>query len=230
MGGNAGAEMMEKRDREFKDLSYDEIFKRHMKLSDTYWTLTHDEKRMTHRLNQELERRDYEQNPLPHYADIISPLNSGYESLKEMMKDIERLELVQALSDCKDDPDKIEERIKLVEHRSDVWTLKEREEFVAQWVSHHVKPKGMTKTEWQKEQSGRRRLLKQQRKADTVLESNSPILRFSEMIEDLGYRCECKGERMRRGEFCRICKLGTKLTEYAINLFKDAAEGRSSLV
>jgi hypothetical protein len=43
-------------------------------------------------------------------------------------------------------------------------------------------------------------------------------------------RCECEAEKMRQGIFCPTCRLLVKVNDYLLDLFKDAAEGRSSVI
>lgn len=62
---------------------------------------------------------------------------------------------------------------------------------------------------------------------------NSPMSKYKEEILDK-IDCECYSEKNREkmrltGEVCKTCKLILKVREYTLNLFKDAAQGRSSL-
>ncbi len=94
------------------------------------------------------------------------------------------------------------------------------------------KPEGMTKTEWIKEGRRKRQLQKEEGKQDQLDEKfkykNSPISMFEDMIDKIS--CECKGEELRQGTICKTCKLVTKLHQYTLDLFKDAAEGRSTVI
>jgi hypothetical protein len=40
--------------------------------------------------------------------------------------------------------------------------------------------------------------------------------------------CECEGERIRVAEYCDTYRLIVKVDEYMINLFRNAAQGRTS--
>jgi predicted RNA-binding Zn ribbon-like protein len=62
---------------------------------------------------------------------------------------------------------------------------------------------------------------------------NSPQEMYIDMLEMFRWgdsACECEAEKMRAGIYCKTCKLFIHLREYTIQLFKDAAEGRSSYV
>ena len=78
----------------------------------------------------------------------------------------------------------------------------------------------------QKEDRENARLIK----ADRELENNSPIRMFYRMIGEIKTECECEAPKTRAGKFCKICILAGVLREKAIDLFKDAAEGRTSYV
>lgn len=85
-------------------------------------------------------------------------------------------------------------------------------------IARHTKPHELTKTQWKKEQSKKRKAQKEeqkQRRADTELEHNSPSKMFHWMTDELYEACECEAEKMRLGEFCDICKLVTRLRQYS---------------
>jgi hypothetical protein len=90
------------------------------------------------------------------------------------------------------------------------------------------KPDGMTTREWKE----KKRLFKLERK----LEQKDLYLRITStpnwLIEQTIRKipCDCTAEGMRNGITCDTCKLLVKVNEYMVNLFKDAAEGRSSIV
>jgi hypothetical protein len=114
-------------------------------------------------------------------------------------------------------------------HDIELWSHGKRENKIAR----HTKPPELTKTQWKKEQSKKRKAEREankQRKADYELENNSPSWMFHRMTEELYIACECEGEKMRQGEFCDICKLVIKVREYTLDIFKAAAEGRSSYI
>jgi hypothetical protein len=86
---------------------------------------------------------------------------------------------------------------------------------------------GMSEAEWWKRVERKRLELKErhkQYKADNELRFNSAtwqILRNLDVVD-----CRCKAELMRQGQFCPVCRLMIKVHEYALRLFKDAAQGR----
>ena len=91
---------------------------------------------------------------------------------------------------------------------------------------------GMSKAQWEEERKHKKWLIKERKKeyeVDRNLQCNSPtgqILTKLQVVRSNG--CECKAEYMRLGQFCPVCRLMIKVYEYALNLFKDAAEGRTS--
>jgi hypothetical protein len=90
---------------------------------------------------------------------------------------------------------------------------------------------GMTEEQWWKQVERKRREIKErdkQEKLDSELESNSPTWQILDKMEDLIYDgCKCEAELMRQGQFCPVCRLMVKVHEYTLNLFKDAAQGRT---
>jgi hypothetical protein len=62
--------------------------------------------------------------------------------------------------------------------------------------------------------------------------NNSPKRRFeSEVLDKIQCQCYFNSEEMRRtGNICKACVLILKVREYTLNLFKDAAQGRSTIL
>ena len=93
------------------------------------------------------------------------------------------------------------------------------------------KPKGMNKTEWIKQKrrmKQNRREQEKQLKLDRRLEFKmTPIHLFEDQVDKIG--CECEAEGIRQGQFCDTCRLITNVNSYMMKLFKDFAEGRSTL-
>jgi hypothetical protein len=55
-----------------------------------------------------------------------------------------------------------------------------------------------------------------------------PIRVFKKRIGETG--CKCEGEHIRvAGEYCDTCRLIVKVDEYMMNIFRNAAQGRTSL-
>src|SRR5215469_2294693 len=96
----------------------------------------------------------------------------------------------------------------------------------AEMKSKYPKPDGVTKTQWEKDQRKKRRFRKEElkrRKLNDNLESNVPMRVFSRWISAIASECECEGEKIRLdNEYCKVCKLISKVTEYALDLFKNA--------
>ena len=93
------------------------------------------------------------------------------------------------------------------------------------------KPERMTDKEWatkKKVAKKLRRELKRERDDDMKLWSNNPTGMFNRRVDNLRLMCYCNGRVIRNGRICKICRLAKKVDEYMLNLFKDAAEGRSS--
>jgi hypothetical protein len=90
----------------------------------------------------------------------------------------------------------------------------------------------MTKTHWEKERKKKKRLareVRKERESNNKLELNrSPVNLLSERIDKIS--CRCKAEEMRAGQFCKTCKILTKVNEYMESLLKNASEGRSSII
>jgi hypothetical protein len=93
------------------------------------------------------------------------------------------------------------------------------------------KPKGMSKAEWIKQKrrmKKNRREQERQLKLDRRLEFKmTPIHLFEDQVDKIG--CECEAEGIRQGQFCDTCRLITNVNSYMMKLFKDFAEGRSTL-
>lgn len=56
----------------------------------------------------------------------------------------------------------------------------------------------------------------------------NPLNLFLERLAKVG--CRCEAEQMRSGEFCDTCKLVAKINEFTLDLFKRAAQGRTSFI
>lgn len=92
----------------------------------------------------------------------------------------------------------------------------------------HEKPDGMTVKEW-KEKKRLIKLERKQKERDLELEiTSTPNWIIVETIQKV--KCDCMAEGLRNGVMCDTCKLLVKVNEYMMNLFKDAAEGRSTIV
>jgi hypothetical protein len=92
----------------------------------------------------------------------------------------------------------------------------------------YEKPEGMTVKEW-KEKKRLIKLERKQRERDSYLEiTSTPNWLIAETIQKI--KCDCMAEGIRNGVTCDTCKLLVKVNDYMMNLFKDAAEGRSSVV
>lgn len=102
---------------------------------------------------------------------------------------------------------------------------------IATRVFFHKKPEGMTDKEWKNEKKKRRRLnahnVKQEEVDRRLVHKNSPYWLFWDTLKKID--CRCTGEGMRNGMICDTCKLLKKCHNDLIRLFKDAAEGRSSI-
>ncbi|MDQ6862951.1 MAG: hypothetical protein M3044_03930 [Thermoproteota archaeon] len=98
------------------------------------------------------------------------------------------------------------------------------------------KPEGMTNKEWQREKRRKKLELEEQgvksmaqhdRDFKTELQL-CPSWIISHELEKV--LCECKADELRAGICCDTCKLLRKVHDYMLSLFKDAAEGRSTIV
>jgi hypothetical protein len=94
----------------------------------------------------------------------------------------------------------------------------------------YTKPDGMSDREWKE----KKKLIRQERKqmeADEKLENNiTSYWLLSKSLNVCFYKCNCTGEGLRNGIICVVCKLLARVNDYMVNLFKDAAEGRSSVI
>ena len=126
------------------------------------------------------------------------------------------------------------------EQSSEVWKLRqeaiekiERED-AEEFRFLKEKPEGMTNKQWQKEKSRRRLLkheeIKQKQLDDKLRWDKNPNKMFIDRLLKVSMGCECIAEGMRQGVFCKTCRLIVKVNEYTLHLFKDAAEGRSTIV
>ena len=96
------------------------------------------------------------------------------------------------------------------------------------------KPEGMTNKEWAAKRREARKLrkeIKKQNKDDFDLKyHHSSVGIFEHRVNKLRSMCYCTAEGMRKGYVCKVCKLTKKVDDYMMSLFKDAAEGRSSVI
>lgn len=60
----------------------------------------------------------------------------------------------------------------------------------------------------------------------TFRNMRTPWSMLNHNIDSIG--CQCKAENLKQGIYCKTCKLMLKVHEYMMDLFKDAAEGRST--
>jgi hypothetical protein len=206
--------------------------------SDNPFTLSRiREKRKSWKERQAMARREHQQNPLKYYCDKIECIVPDYEisfeeDYKANLEHLKRREqqtkdLLESFND-KYPPEEMTELERRV-YDIEIWGHGKRENKIAR----HTKPPELTKTQWKKEQSKKRKAEREeekQRRADDELERNSPLKMFHRMTDELDEACECEAEKMRQGEFCDICKLVTKVREYMLDVFKAAAEGRASFV
>lgn len=97
---------------------------------------------------------------------------------------------------------------------------------------HWPKPEGMTKTQRLKEKRRKRRLAIEERKErehnDKLWFESRPQWLIQKRIDKIP--CACTAEEIRAGRFCKTCKLLVRVNEYMQDLFKNASEGRSSIV
>lgn len=92
----------------------------------------------------------------------------------------------------------------------------------------YEKPDGMTNKEW-REKKRLIKLKRKQRESDLEFQiTSSPNWLIKETIDKI--QCRCTAEGLRNGIVCDTCKLLVKVNDYMMNLFKDAAEGRSSVI
>jgi hypothetical protein len=93
------------------------------------------------------------------------------------------------------------------------------------------KPEGMTDKEWQAERREARKLrreLMKERDADMRLWQHNATGVLGHRVDRLRFMCNCTGKDIRNGRICKVCKLTKKVDNYMLDLFKSAAEGRSS--
>jgi hypothetical protein len=196
--------------------------------------------------HQEKVRREHQQNPILYYCDKIRGIVPEYEiSFKDAkkMKD-ERIKerdeapekfLREEYAMRLPSPDEMPELERRV-FNTEVWKHEEyekrRAEHNAEYDTKHTKPEGMTKKQWQKEKSRKRKLKREEEKEQKLNRDfefrNSPQRMFYKMIDSID--CECEAEKMRVGIFCETCVLISRVRQYMLDLFKDAAEGRSSYI
>lgn len=195
------------------------------------------EERQRWKERQKEARLEHRRNRLKYYCDEIKRFRPDYEisfeeDYKANLEHLKRREqqtkdLLESFND-KYPPKEMTELERRV-YDIEIWGHGKRENKIAR----HTKPPELTKTQWKKEHSKKRKAEREeekQRRADDELERNSPSKMFHRMTDELDEACECEAEKMRQGEFCDICKLVTKVREYMLDVFKAAAEGRASFV
>jgi uncharacterized protein YozE (UPF0346 family) len=90
------------------------------------------------------------------------------------------------------------------------------------------KPRSMSEQEWVKrkrEIRARRIHESSEYNADMAIITHTPWWIFHDKVNAIW--CDCEPEQLRRGIYCKTCKLVLKADKYMMELFKDAAEGRS---
>ncbi|MPZ07236.1 MAG: hypothetical protein GEU26_12620 [Nitrososphaeraceae archaeon] len=70
--------------------------------------------------------------------------------------------------------------------------------------------------------------IKKERNADMKLWHNNATGELGHRVDKLRFMCYCRGKYIRSRRICKICKLAKKIDDYMLDLFKSAAEGRSS--
>jgi hypothetical protein len=99
-----------------------------------------------------------------------------------------------------------------------------------------TKPANMTNKEWQREkQRNNLREEEQGVKSWAQIErnhkfewKNSPWWIMDHTLKDIG--CRCSADELRAGECCKTCKVLIKVHEYLLDKFKDASQGRSTII
>lgn len=89
------------------------------------------------------------------------------------------------------------------------------------------KPENMSSEEYQKklrDLKGQATQLRREHETDDVIQSHTPGRIFRNKVSAI--HCSCKAENLRRGIYCKTCKLMLRVDKYMMELFKDAAEGR----
>jgi hypothetical protein len=90
------------------------------------------------------------------------------------------------------------------------------------------KPESMSNEKWLKRKQeilARRAQEDLEYKTDRVIRTHTPWWIFHHKVGAIW--CDCKPEQLRQGIYCKTCKLVLKADKYMMELFKDAAEGRS---
>lgn len=94
---------------------------------------------------------------------------------------------------------------------------------------HSGKHSGITNKEWQTIYGlGSDTDAKTQVDSNWKFRQNSTTNILYHRVEKLLYMCECTEDGLRNGKICKICKLTKTANVYILNLFRDAAEGRSN--
>ena len=77
---------------------------------------------------------------------------------------------------------------------------------------------------------GSNRDAKTQVDIDWKFRQNNPMNVLYQRVRKLFYMCECTDKGLRNGKICNVCKLTKMANVYMVNLFRDAAEGRSNIL
>lgn len=97
-------------------------------------------------------------------------------------------------------------------------------------VQLHQKPKGMSDKEyanWKKEYRKQRIQENKQNRADTAIKEHTPNQLVYQKI--MAIDCRCEPQDLRQGKYCDTCKLLMKVDSNMMSLFKEAAEGRTTI-
>lgn len=152
--------------------------------------------------NTKCEQYKNEETPIERYCNkILGYIPFYYKTLEEYKKDSE---------------ENLKYRYELMDqYHEDRRILRER-------------PDGMTVKEW-KEKKRLIRLEQKQMQKDSELEiTSTPNWLIKQTIDKI--QCDCAAEGILNGITCDTCKLLVQVNDYMMNLFKDAAEGRSSII
>jgi hypothetical protein len=87
----------------------------------------------------------------------------------------------------------------------------------------------MTNAEYTKKKRELRALAAQERKemeTDKAIATHTPFWIVYDKISKIG--CRCEAAHLRRGIYCKTCRLMKKVDAYLMDLFKNAAEGRGT--
>ena len=98
------------------------------------------------------------------------------------------------------------------------------------------KPEGMTNKEWQREKRRKKSELEEQgvktmTQYDRDVETKHQLSPWWIINHEMSkISCECDADELRVGECCSTCKLLRKVHANMSDLFKDASEGRSTII